>query len=201
MNAETFNARYPVGTPVVAYPCGRPEDLPSDPHLLTRTRSKAAVLGGHTDVVWVDGHGACIALSHIDVVTEAEFQAAQPITDTATTVRDLETVEPSRCTCLTPQYDYTHKSPSCPYFERPTETQLSKEREAYIREFANRERMVPSTHVSELLWEVARLRDACEQHHTAAEAAETKLRKIEHGCETPESHLYGCPCEQDGGAR
>lgn len=137
MNAETFNTRYPVGTPVVAYPCARPQAFPSDPRLLTRTRSKAAVLGGHTDVVWVDGHSACIALSQIDVVTEAEVQAAQPMTDTATTVRDLETVEPSRCTCLTPQYDYTHKSPSCPYFGRPTETPLSKEREAYIREFAN----------------------------------------------------------------
>lgn len=29
---------------------------------------------------------------------------------------------------------------------------------------------------------------------------EAKLRKIEHGCETPESHLYGCPCQRTGGA-
>jgi hypothetical protein len=81
VNAEQFNARYPVGTPVVAYPGARPEDAPNDERLITRTRSKAEVLGGHTDVVWVDGHGACIALTHVDVVTDTE-----PITDLATAV-------------------------------------------------------------------------------------------------------------------
>ncbi|MFF8829271.1 hypothetical protein [Streptomyces sp. NPDC015131] len=40
-----------------------------------------------------------------------------------------------------------------------------------------------------------------DEHRAAAEAAEAKLRKIEHGCETPESHNYGCPCETEGGAR
>ncbi|GAA0637641.1 hypothetical protein GCM10009535_12600 [Streptomyces thermocarboxydovorans] len=30
MNAEQFNARYPVGTPVFAYPGCRPEDDPND---------------------------------------------------------------------------------------------------------------------------------------------------------------------------
>ena len=86
MNAAEFNARYPVGTPVLAYPFVRPDDpvavkyreavaagLPrkaeDDPciRLVTRTRSRAEVLGGHTDAVWVDGHSACIALTHIDV--------------------------------------------------------------------------------------------------------------------------------------
>jgi hypothetical protein len=66
VNADQFNARYPIGTPVLAYPGCRPEDDPNDERLVTRTRSEAQVLGGHTDVVWVDGHGACIALSHID---------------------------------------------------------------------------------------------------------------------------------------
>jgi hypothetical protein len=66
VNADEFNARYKVGTPVIAYPGARPEDIPSARRLITRTRSEAQVLGGHTDVVWVDGHGACIALSHID---------------------------------------------------------------------------------------------------------------------------------------
>ena len=66
MNAQQWNKRYPIGTPVVAYPGCRPEDDPSDERLVTRTRSRAEVLGGHTDVVWVEGHGACIALSHID---------------------------------------------------------------------------------------------------------------------------------------
>ena len=68
MNAEQFNALYPVGSPVVAYPGARPEDIPSATRLATRTRSEAQVLGGHTDVVWVEGHGACIALTHVDPV-------------------------------------------------------------------------------------------------------------------------------------
>jgi hypothetical protein len=91
VNAEEFNARYPVGTPVIAYPFVRPDDpvairyreavaagLPRKPEddpcirLVTRTRSRAEVLGGHTDVVWVDGHGACITLTHIDVRGGAE---------------------------------------------------------------------------------------------------------------------------------
>lgn len=41
------------------------------------------------------------------------------------------------------------------------------------------------------------LRDERDEHRTAAEQAETKLRKLEHGCETPESHDYGCPCDGD----
>jgi hypothetical protein len=66
MSADEWNARYPVGTPVVAYPGCRPEDDPNGKRLTTRTRSRAEVLGGHTDVVWVEGHGACIALTHVD---------------------------------------------------------------------------------------------------------------------------------------
>ncbi|MFF3928166.1 hypothetical protein [Streptomyces hirsutus] len=63
---DAFNAAHPVGTPVVAYPDCRPEDDPNDERLVTRTRSKAEVLSGHTAVVWVHGHSACIALTHID---------------------------------------------------------------------------------------------------------------------------------------
>ncbi|MFD8088729.1 hypothetical protein [Streptomyces malaysiensis] len=66
MNAEQFNERYPVGTPVMAYPGARPEDHGNVTRLVTRTRSEASLLGGHTDVVWVDGHSACIALTHVD---------------------------------------------------------------------------------------------------------------------------------------
>jgi hypothetical protein len=77
VNAETFNSLHPVGTPVLAYPGCRPEDFPSDRRLVTRTRSKAEVLGGHTDVVWVDGHSACIALSHVDPVSEDVWKAAK----------------------------------------------------------------------------------------------------------------------------
>jgi hypothetical protein len=74
---DDFNARYSVGTPVLAYPGCRPEDDRNATRLVTRTRSKASVLGGHTDVVWVDGHSACIALSHVDVVTEDEYKDAK----------------------------------------------------------------------------------------------------------------------------
>lgn len=77
MNAAEFNALYEVGVPVFAYPGCRPEDMPNDRRLVTRTRSKASVLSGHTDVVWVDDHSACIALSHVDVVSEDEWQAAK----------------------------------------------------------------------------------------------------------------------------
>lgn len=68
MNADEFNALHPVGTPVFAYPGARPEDDPDGERLITRTRSEAQLLGGHTDVVWVDGHSACIALTHVDPV-------------------------------------------------------------------------------------------------------------------------------------
>lgn len=65
-----FNAAHPVGTPVLAYPGARPEDHPDATRITTRTRSVASVLGGHTPVVWVDGHDACIALTHIDPIEE-----------------------------------------------------------------------------------------------------------------------------------
>lgn len=77
MNAAEFNARYKVGTLVFAYPGCRPEDYPNDRRLVTRTRSQASLLGGHTDVVWVDGHSSCIALSHVDPVSEPVWQAAK----------------------------------------------------------------------------------------------------------------------------
>lgn len=77
MNADKFNSLHHVGTPVFAYPGCRPEDFPNDARLVTRTRSKATVLGGHTDVVWVEDHSACIALSHVDVVTEDEWKLAK----------------------------------------------------------------------------------------------------------------------------
>ncbi|MFJ6237952.1 hypothetical protein ACIQH0_28180 [Streptomyces griseus] len=38
------------------------------------------------------------------------------------------------------------------------------------------------------------LKDERDEYHKAAEEADAKLRKIEYGCETPESHNYGCPC-------
>jgi hypothetical protein len=92
VNAAEFNALYPIGTPVVAYPGCRPEDDANDERLVTFTRSKAEVLGGHTDVVWVDGHGACIALTHIDV--RADDDAPVGITNPALAARIAATGVP-----------------------------------------------------------------------------------------------------------
>lgn len=84
MNAEQFNATYPVGTLVFAYPGARPEDIPSTRRLVTWTRTEAQSVGlDREGVVWVDGHGAYIALTHVDVVTQAEWAAARTAEDEA----------------------------------------------------------------------------------------------------------------------
>lgn len=61
-----WNRLHPIGTPVLAYPGARPERDKNGTRLTTRTRSAASVLGDHTAVVWVEGHSACIALTHVD---------------------------------------------------------------------------------------------------------------------------------------
>ncbi|MCX4232110.1 hypothetical protein [Streptomyces ortus] len=78
MNAAEFNARYPVGTPVFAYPGARPEDIPSTRRLVTRTRTVATTSASGDPVVWVDGEGSYICLTHVDPVSESEWQAAAP---------------------------------------------------------------------------------------------------------------------------
>ncbi|MFI6491277.1 hypothetical protein [Streptomyces sp. NPDC050564] len=104
MNADQFNAAYPVGTPVLAYPFVRPEHpvavryreaveagraarSEKDPcmRLVTVTRTPAWELGHGEPVVSVDGYAGGICLTHIDVIEDA----VQPITDTATAVREL----------------------------------------------------------------------------------------------------------------
>jgi hypothetical protein len=64
---DHWNEQHPVGTSVRYWTGDRQGD-----GKVSRTRSRADLLGGHTAVVWVEGHGACIALSHIRVLTEAE---------------------------------------------------------------------------------------------------------------------------------
>ena len=72
-NASEFNARYSVGTPVVAYPGFRPEDTPNTVNrLITRTRSEAWNIGSGASVVMVDGHAGGIALSHIEPITVSD---------------------------------------------------------------------------------------------------------------------------------
>ena len=85
MNVETFNSRYRIGTPVFAYPGCRPEDG-ADTRLVTRTRTVAQVSACGTDVVWVEGEGSYIALSHVDPVSESVWQAAKQAEETAAAV-------------------------------------------------------------------------------------------------------------------
>ncbi|MEV7034537.1 hypothetical protein AB0N99_30450 [Streptomyces sp. NPDC093272] len=77
MNADQFNANYPVGSLVFAYPGFRPEDDAKATRLVTRTRTEAQLSASGHDVVWVEGHGAYISLTHVDPVTEEEWRAAK----------------------------------------------------------------------------------------------------------------------------
>lgn len=69
ITAEEWNTRYPVGTPVVAYPLSRPEDNAPDffEQLETVTRTPAWTLGHGAPVVSVDGYAGGIALTHVDL--------------------------------------------------------------------------------------------------------------------------------------
>ncbi len=59
--ADAWNVANVVGTPV-RYWTG----LRKGGGVESRTRTEASVLGGHTAVVWVEGEGACIALTHVE---------------------------------------------------------------------------------------------------------------------------------------
>lgn len=61
-----FNLLHPVGCEVRYWPGVREGD-----GIQTTTRSEAQMLGEHTAVVWVEGHGACIALSHVEPLTSS----------------------------------------------------------------------------------------------------------------------------------
>ncbi|MFF7329742.1 hypothetical protein [Streptomyces sp. NPDC008150] len=86
MNAAEFNALHPVGTPVFAYPGARPEDIPGARRLVTRTRTEAQTSASGDPVVWVDGEGAYICLTHVDPVSEVVYEAAKQAEQTATAV-------------------------------------------------------------------------------------------------------------------
>jgi hypothetical protein len=60
---ETFNRDVPIGHPV-RYWTGDRQDRPKT----GQTRTRAHLLGGHTPVVWVTGHAACITLTHVDPI-------------------------------------------------------------------------------------------------------------------------------------
>ena len=60
---ENFNKKNPIGTPVRYWTGMREGDGAK-----SKTRTAAQILQGHTPVVWVEDHGACIALTHIDPI-------------------------------------------------------------------------------------------------------------------------------------
>jgi hypothetical protein len=71
LTAAQFNERYPIGTPVIAYPGVRPEHpfynaIAGGYCLETRTRSVAWTLGHGEPVVLVEGYAGGISLEHID---------------------------------------------------------------------------------------------------------------------------------------
>lgn len=55
--------KHPVGTPV-RY---RRDD---GSFITTRTRSEPHVLGGHTAVIWLEGHAGCFSLSRVEALPE-----------------------------------------------------------------------------------------------------------------------------------
>lgn len=65
LTAAQWNAKYPVGTPVTAYPGVRGES-----GLTTRTRSKAWTVHGHTPVALVEDHSGYIKLTHLDPIAD-----------------------------------------------------------------------------------------------------------------------------------
>jgi hypothetical protein len=87
VNAEQWNALYPVGTLVFAYPGCRPEFSSDARRIVTRTRTEAKSVGLDRDgVVWVEDHGAYISLTHVDPVSESVWQAAKNAEETAAAV-------------------------------------------------------------------------------------------------------------------
>lgn len=96
MNAEQWNKRFPIGTPVLAYPGARPQDGPDDETLITHTRTQAQVVASGDSAVWVDGHGAYIALTHVDPVTEEQWQQAHADRDATTAARRVALLDAVR---------------------------------------------------------------------------------------------------------
>jgi hypothetical protein len=86
VNAEQWNALYLVGTLVFAYPAARPERDRNATRLVTRTCTEAQLSYSGTPVVWVEGEGSYISLTHVDPVSESAWQAAKQAEETAAAV-------------------------------------------------------------------------------------------------------------------
>ncbi|MFJ3588594.1 hypothetical protein ACIQUY_04800 [Streptomyces sp. NPDC090231] len=81
-------------------------------------------------------------------------------------------------------------------------TEMQQERDEMASRTA--QRAIDMGELRNQLWDLREYAERMEQERNveraAAERAEAKLRKIEHGCETPESHRYGCPCDRPDAA-
>lgn len=87
--ARAFNDAHPVGTLVRYWKGVREGD-----GKVSRTRTAAQLLSGHTAVVWVEHEGACIALTHIqpisdqpDGIEDDSYELPDPI-DAAKRIRE-----------------------------------------------------------------------------------------------------------------
>jgi hypothetical protein len=70
LNAETWNQQVKIGDLVTF------RDDNGEAHV-TRTRTEASVLGGHTAVVWIEGKAGCVNLNRvtpIDCYTEPKVE-------------------------------------------------------------------------------------------------------------------------------
>lgn len=110
--ADTFNARYPIGTPVIAYPGIRPEHPVAvayrnrveegrtfghaDPctRLETVTRTPAWILGHGEPVVSVEGYAGGICLTHVDIAPRTNTPDRTTVNDDGRTVT---TIKLKRC--------------------------------------------------------------------------------------------------------
>jgi hypothetical protein len=60
--ASKFNERFPIGTTVRYWTGVRGQGLGK----ISKTRTEAQVIGGHTAVVWLEDQTGCVALSHVE---------------------------------------------------------------------------------------------------------------------------------------
>ena len=85
--ADDFNAKYPVGTSVIAYPSVRPEfdaKLAEQTRLVTTTRTLAWILGHGTPVVSVHGYAGGIELEHVDIDHDSPLGDGEVLAHTLT---------------------------------------------------------------------------------------------------------------------
>jgi len=67
MEVDLFNARYPIGTPVLL-------KRDNGQTMETKTRSKAQVSGGHSAVIWLENVSGYYLLDRVTPLAELEAQ-------------------------------------------------------------------------------------------------------------------------------